>query len=955
MSFTFSPASANVYQTVTGTLVFNNNDVKKLFIDWGDNSDRTLENGINQWIDIEKPFKTQTVTHTYSKTGTFSPIIRTVNTQGFVSKYYGREASNADLRPYESVGTRINNITISDDTPIGVMKIENKTVLSGIDNNIFENGAKTVYIQPAPLIASGTSSDLVNVDLKIKVDCVVVQPNNTSFADLGSEAAVETITKTFKLNDRISPSAPVPLASQPILKILKVTLVTAKLDVSDELINEFNKLKIFLTALGDDGNSYPITYISNGDPVKKLDDNKRYAKLDFTQSRAQASNVSLSNYYYDSGKVFWEPSFQWQASSSTQLTNATKTTDSLIKKQYTYYVRPDGLKGRDYINTVSNSAALYSGNAWLYDGEKYDYVRDQFLLNEFNQFYDTDHLTRMQTTTASSKTNPISVFDVVYRFHPPINSTGTTAYFLNGKEDTQDLTTMAYSNTSSYPVSTSGWGGDFLNSAGGAREASSYFIIGSTQKQNKIWINNSSYAENLESNLSGMQGNVVRGVYYLKISNVKVGDKFTQKCEWVPLDFEDTTKVEKIYRDANSKEYITKTNSFVKSGYITFDMPNDWSKLSTLDNYAGGFFNVSGAANSVTNVSNDYSKGLENLTRKTKISQTPFDYIPLSGASVGTTLSGYTDNDIGSFKYIFQFSGSTSDGEVHWVASSSIADNRIYLAATSSAGFPATMSGFIRRVNLYDIFDGASKTSDYGEPPNFVSSPGGSYSYNFMFGDVQSFPKVFDLRPSTVSGSMNNLYPIKIVLSGTTLDNSTGSSTPPNQEIWNILPFTSSSAQVVTQKDNTAYDLNYMAVTSDLSITYAGTYYQAISKGGNVFIVRTGTPIQTLSFGGTAMGDETNFANSADYTSYYTLRKLRRAQSNQARVMWDEQQKDGTYVRFFGFVTNVTETHKITGKRATKPYTFTMVVDSICLIDSGGNIMSDVEPLGGIPDARQFI
>ena len=176
----------------------------------------------------------------------------------------------------------------------------------------------------------------------------------------------------------------------------------------------------------------------------------------------------------------------------------------------------------------------------------------------------------------------------------------------------------------------------------------------------------------------------------------------------------------------------------------------------------------------------------------------------------------------------------------------------------------------------------------------------------------------------------------------------------PGVELWNILPFDNSYSTVVEQIDNTAYDLNYIELTSDISISYAGTYYQAISKGGKVFIVRTGTPIQTINFGGTAMGDETSFSHSDKYTSYYTLRKLRKAQAEKIRVMWDEQQKDGTYVRFFGFITNVGETHKVGGKRATRPFTFDMVVEEICVIDTAGKLISDIEPLGGVPDARKF-
>ena len=70
-------------------------------------------------------------------------------------------------------------------------------------------------------------------------------------------------------------------------------------------------------------------------------------------------------------------------------------------------------------------------------------------------------------------------------------------------------------------------------------------------------------------------------------------------------------------------------------------------------------------------------------------------------------------------------------------------------------------------------------------------------------------------------------------------------------------------------------------------------------------------------------------------------------ESNDVRVMWDEQQKDSTYVRFFGYVSNVNETHQVGGRRASKPFSFTFIVESICLIDTNGQLMTDIEPLGG--------
>ena len=262
----------------------------------------------------------------------------------------------------------------------------------------------------------------------------------------------------------------------------------------------------------------------------------------------------------------------------------------------------------------------------------------------------------------------------------------------------------------------------------------------------------------------------------------------------------------------------------------------------------------------------------------------------------------------------------------------------------------------MRRINVYDVLDGAPKVLNNWLMPNAGAVP---YPYTFI-ASTSAF--VEDLQSNFV-----DVYPLKMVLSGPFLEGSAPGLLPSGNamhfvsgtactgmEMWNALPFNNSYSQTVIQKDNTAYDLSYMDITSNVSMNYAGTYYQAISKKGKVFIKRTGTPIQSITFGGNALGDEQSFSFNEDYKSYGTLRLLRRIEAESVRVMWDEQQKDSTFVRFFGFVNNVAETHQVTGKRASRPYNFTLVVEEICLLDTNGNLMSDVEPLGGSPDDKRY-
>ena len=66
----------------------------------------------------------------------------------------------------------------------------------------------------------------------------------------------------------------------------------------------------------DEGNYQPITYVSAGCPIKKSNDPLRNITMDFSQSRAKASNVSLSSYRYDNGKMWLNPVDQWAVTGS---------------------------------------------------------------------------------------------------------------------------------------------------------------------------------------------------------------------------------------------------------------------------------------------------------------------------------------------------------------------------------------------------------------------------------------------------------------------------------------------------------------------------------------------------------------------------------------------------------------------------------------------------------------
>ena len=1004
MSLTWQDDSIEVFSTASGTISFKDDDVLKVFIDWGDGVNQSLKDGVNQWTSLPKAGGNIDITHVYTKTGSFAPVIRTINNNGFVSKYYGSSTTNAYLAPYETVGSKIPPITVSDGAPTGVLKIENKTVLSGIDNNIFNEGPKQVYMYIPPI----TDTTQPDQQMTVTVTAKVAVPSLSGSTETGYSLQLQDLTRTFVLGDGTSqPVNRIHDDTVDIAEIVKMKMNFVKLpEASGATVvqsDAFNKMKIFLIAQGNNDLWYPITYVSNGDPIKQANDSRRLVTLDFTESRAKAANASSSTFNVDEGKFSWQPSNQWQpGTTSAALSGNTITRDKTIDLGYTYYARANGLMGEgisanNYAISGNKVTAFVTGNAAIPQGTN-SMVQDQFLLNDFNQFVDTYHLARMTVTSDTGNDSTLQTFDGLYAVDPPKGAVGREAYFFNDYNTTLSNTWFYGTRTYANLLATNTHGYDSLMSSGtqiltdfgsynlsksgtkGApvwtndypREAPQYLLFTNDKKVNKIFFNNTTYASKMMSNLANQSGATVAGVSYLRVYNKRNGNTFTQKAEWVPLQFTDTTRVERKYRNSSSATYIDKSSSFAKSGYITFDMPSDWETLS-LSGMSGGFFDVTGATDATSSISgsnsnNPWSVYVTGMAIAPAISGTGDQFATYKFNDIGYPGNNtwYTDEDYGNYNYMFEVSssagGSAKNKATFWIASSSVGyssgataiSRTLYLTSGANHEYLGLnngyLKGFIRRINFYEVFNGASKTSSSGSLPNqdyAVTQDPTQYPYTFAWGgdggDLSYYKQQWE----------GEKYALKIILSGAG-GLETQNPLVPGAEMWTALPYNDNNSQVIIQKDNTAYDLSYMPINSDVSVNYAGTFYQAATKGGNVYIIRTGTPIQTIGLSSKAMGTEQSFAWSDNFTTFGTLEKLRDAQAEGTRVMWDEKQKDATWVRFFGVITSVSETHSVNGPRAPRDFTADMTVEEICLIDAGGVLISDIVPLGGVADARSF-
>ena len=168
---TSAVTTAQVYDTSYARLAFDDTDVRAIYVDWDDGSDNSKENANYQWLQYDYPISSAVVAHTYTQSGTFKPVIQTINSQGIFSKYFSNESSNSFISPHEESST-IASMGVSDKAATSVINLENKQVLSGIDNSYFDKyGAQDIYFSVAPTLSQ---ADLADEPVVLEIEAEVV-------------------------------------------------------------------------------------------------------------------------------------------------------------------------------------------------------------------------------------------------------------------------------------------------------------------------------------------------------------------------------------------------------------------------------------------------------------------------------------------------------------------------------------------------------------------------------------------------------------------------------------------------------------------------------------------------------------------------------------------------------------------------------------------------------------
>jgi len=330
--------------------------------------------------------------------------------------------------------------------------------------------------------------------------------------------------------------------------------------------------------------------------------------------------------------------------------------------------------------------------------------------------------------------------------------------------------------------------------------------------------------------------------------------------------------------------------------------------------------------------------------------------------------------DVGALEYLFlctknaEFAGNAS-GQAFWLTKDGDngwdGDKGLFVhLGTSSLATPLTtgepVEGIVRPINAYDFFDGFSKVNVSGT--NYTTLPTIDASSS---SESAQWPNYYMIAASGagLSGNIgysvmndwgtNEKYALKIVLSGSQTDIDS------YPEIWNILDAREGNISLITEVDDSAYNLNSLAITSSLSHSQKGQYFRAITRKGKVYIVKTGLALAKISLKSVALGDEGEGSDAferygAEGTLYHHLHMMRKLQTENVLSYWDEPQKDGTFIRIWGRVTGVNETFNVGGPRRVVDYTAEFDIESIALLDVNGELMTDIFPLGGIADERTY-
>ena len=162
-----------------------------------------------------------------------------------------------------------------------------------------------------------------------------------------------------------------------------------------------------------------------------------------------------------------------------------------------------------------------------------------------------------------------------------------------------------------------------------------------------------------------------------------------------------------------------------------------------------------------------------------------------------------------------------------------------------------------------------------------------------------------------------------------------------------IFPYDNKHSQLVKVSDPMHVSICDITVTQPLNFVRNGKYVQIDDRFGRTELRKIGASGGRIKIGGVAFGDYVTSTTNG----YTTLKKMQKYQKEGTPLFYDLLRPDGTYMRFFGKATSLSE--DVPTKRASNKWAIDFVVTHVLEYDSSGNITTDgLISLGGEIDDK---
>ena len=927
-----------------------NEPVAGFYIDWDDGEDNSPEKSNSQVVYLDKPQHFGVVSHIYTKNGDFYPLVRVISTEGYWSKYYttgntDNTIGELDERTVSNIGTGSQDKSLLHlDTqtstkipfffpttlpPVAVLKADRKSLYSGIYNGAIE-GALATRALPS-LMYAWFSGESVSPDVHKDV------PVEVTYETLAGR--IRTVTLHTKYN---SISAANPVAVYDVWKILKARLKyctesSTAADASNNMLYPGERVYLRICHTSSIQSTSVPSLTSQTAPTGSLTDRVFINYASTGTSIANNATVLVSDTTNFNGR--FTATKQFTVSSIAQDgARCTVTTSA-----------PHGIP-RGEVITLADCGAFTGDQTTSGAGGTYDATRLNFLTavtgvsaggsakattkNGF--FINLDISSGMPS--AEANTGGWGVYD---HTNDPVICSLSTGWPEHIFEDRGFFTTIDASESRTrasnltIPENRANLfldRGDFSfnNQAGNTDYATD--LLSAAENRMDTYRERHAYTHDpyVDNDFAG-----VRGI--LDDRTVGGDNRFLDDYRLLRLQVKDDRTEAAHNKFSYSK--IETFGDYTQAGNASKNYPSEVVE----ENIMLGTINKGAAWNTCETENDDTTNSIINLDSADVITGTPLNYILIAKSerkfdrlfiglkNVNTTnLKDYT---LGKCRISLQYPAKDPlTNGIKFKALQFTDYTRAPKPTTHNASDdPEFVSLAVNGPLVFEAPDDWIKCDESDITwPTDVQSPNAARTAD---GDGVDEGWDFDA------------YGLLMTIAWEQTD------AGEEPQIKYIYPYDNSYSEVIKVIDSLHVSLNSLVIAQSVNWNRRGKYINITDRIGRSELRKIGSEGGSLRFGGIAFGDYST-ATTGGMTSYNNVKKY---QQEGTPVYLDIQRPDGTYVRFFGKIIQLSEDVP-TGKVSNK-WAVDMAIEAVAEIANDGTWLSDgLISLGGILDERpEFI